>query len=339
MIFPNQYKALSKNIFKSQEYQIVPIRYKDRLNIMKWRNEQMYHLRQSELLTEESQERYFQDIVSKLFNQKEPDQLLFSFLKNDKIIGYGGLVHINWTDRNAEISFIMDTNLEKNYFEILWSNFLKLIEQVAFTYLDFEYTFTYAFDLRKKLYPVLEKSNYLYKKRLKKKLQLGEKWFDVVIHKKENQRINVRNATKNDEMLLFNWRNEKDVRNQSFNSDKINMNDHVLWYTKKLKDPNFIFYILEINHKPFGLIKIKKNKENATIGISIDKNYRGKGLASKALYVGCKEYFKKEKKPILAFIKKTNILSIKSFKKIGFQLLNETLVKNIPSLRFQLKKL
>ena len=83
---------------------------------MKWRNEQIYHLRQSELLTEESQERYFQDIVSKLFNQKEPDQLLFSFLKNDKIIGYGGLVHINWTDRNAEISFIMDTNEEKNIF-------------------------------------------------------------------------------------------------------------------------------------------------------------------------------------------------------------------------------
>ena len=51
MIFPNVYKALSKNIFKSQEYQIVPIRYKDRLNIMKWRNEQIYHLRQSELLT------------------------------------------------------------------------------------------------------------------------------------------------------------------------------------------------------------------------------------------------------------------------------------------------
>ena len=39
------------------QYKIVPIRYEDRFDIMKWRNEQMYHLRQSKPLTEEDQER------------------------------------------------------------------------------------------------------------------------------------------------------------------------------------------------------------------------------------------------------------------------------------------
>ena len=67
MIFPSRYKALSQNTFQFEEFQIVPIRYKDRLDIMKWRNEQMYHLRQSELLTKENQESYYQNIVSKLF--------------------------------------------------------------------------------------------------------------------------------------------------------------------------------------------------------------------------------------------------------------------------------
>jgi hypothetical protein len=53
----------------------------------------------------------------KLFEQQQPSQLLFSFLENDKCIGYGGLVHINWIDSNAEISFIMNTQLEKDRFQ------------------------------------------------------------------------------------------------------------------------------------------------------------------------------------------------------------------------------
>jgi hypothetical protein len=36
------------------------------------------------------------------------ESLLFSFLKNGECIGYGGLVHINWIDQNAEISFMID---------------------------------------------------------------------------------------------------------------------------------------------------------------------------------------------------------------------------------------
>ena len=50
----------------------------------------------------------------------------------DRCIGYGGLVHINWIDKNAEISFVLNTNLESNEFSFHWSNYLGLIEKVAF---------------------------------------------------------------------------------------------------------------------------------------------------------------------------------------------------------------
>ena len=56
MKFPNKYKCLTKNIFSDKVYSIVPIRYEDRIAIMTWRNEQVYHLRQSSLLTQESQD-------------------------------------------------------------------------------------------------------------------------------------------------------------------------------------------------------------------------------------------------------------------------------------------
>lgn len=105
------YKVLQQNSFSYGSISIVPIRYEDRFDIMKWLNEQIYHLRQKQPLTVEDQDNYFTNIVSKLFDQDQPNQILFSYLENDTCIGYGGLVHINWIDQNAEISFIMNTVL------------------------------------------------------------------------------------------------------------------------------------------------------------------------------------------------------------------------------------
>jgi len=98
----NPYKVLKKQLFSIDNYSIIPIRYEDRLSILKWRNEQLYHLRQEKKLTKNDQENYFNNIVNKLFDQDRPNQILFSFLKDNICIGYGGLVHINWVNKNAE---------------------------------------------------------------------------------------------------------------------------------------------------------------------------------------------------------------------------------------------
>ena len=135
------YKVLKKQIFSQDQFSIVPIRFEDRWDIMKWRNEQIYHLRQNKPLTTEDQENYFNNIVAKVFHQQQPNQILFSYLEDDTCIGYGGLVHINWIDKNAEISFIMNTDLEKNEFEKHWRIYLGLIEYVAFGELKFQKDF------------------------------------------------------------------------------------------------------------------------------------------------------------------------------------------------------
>jgi len=122
------YLALRENNFSLNEFSIVPIRHKDRFEVMKWRNEQVYHLRQLKQITYEEQENYFNDIINPLFEKKEPDQILFSYLEQGECIGYGGLVHINWIDKNAEISFVINTNLEVLDFQKHWEIFLNLIE-------------------------------------------------------------------------------------------------------------------------------------------------------------------------------------------------------------------
>lgn len=170
-------------------YSIVPLRYEDRFSIMKWRNEQIYHLRQARLLTEEDQQRYFDNVVSKLYDISKPDQILFSYLEKGVCIGYGGLVHINWIDRNGEISFIMDTQLETEHFQEHWSNWLTMLKRVAFDDLELHKIYTYAFDLRPHLYTVLEKNGFIREATLKDHCICNGDYRDVVIHSFWNSHV------------------------------------------------------------------------------------------------------------------------------------------------------
>lgn len=181
-----RYKVLQKQIYSDNTYSLVPIRFEDRMVIMKWRNEQISHLRQSKPLTEEDQNNYFKNVVAKLFDQEQPDQILFSFLKKGECIGYGGLVYINWVDKNAEISFIMDSELERSNFDMIWSIYLSLIDEVAFYELKLHKVSTYAYDIRPNVYKLFEIANYK-----KEAVLIDHKFFDdqfvnVVIHAKIN---------------------------------------------------------------------------------------------------------------------------------------------------------
>ena len=171
------------------DYSIVPLRYEDRFLIMKWRNEQIYHLRQAHPLTEDDQQRYFDNVVSKLYDNPKPDQILFSYLEKGECIGYGGLVHINWIDRNAEISFIMDTRLEKEHFEEHWSNCLTMLKAVAFDDLCLHKIYTYAFDLRPGLYTMLEANGFVREATLKGHCCFEGKYKNVVIHSFINDKV------------------------------------------------------------------------------------------------------------------------------------------------------
>lgn len=180
------YKVLQQQVFSEGRYSIVPIRSEDRWAIMKWRNEQIYHLRQDRPLTGEDQDRYFSQVVAALFGQDAPGQLLFSYLEDDTCIGYGGLVHINWADKHAEISFIMDTELEKEHFSRHWNIYLDLLERLAFAELGLHKIFTYAFDLRPHLYPIFEAHGFSRDARLREHILYNGRYVDVIIHSKLN---------------------------------------------------------------------------------------------------------------------------------------------------------
>jgi RimJ/RimL family protein N-acetyltransferase len=183
------YTCLKQQQFRLGAWRLVPLRYGDRFDIMRWRNEQIYHLRQDRLLTEEDQQRYFDEVVSKLYGQPRPDQVLFSYLEGDVCIGYGGLVHINWKDRHAEISFLMDTRLEKDGFADHWTRYLTMLREVAFGELGLHKIYTYAFDLRPHLYKVLEDNGFTREATLRDHCLFEGAYKDVVIHSLFNDHV------------------------------------------------------------------------------------------------------------------------------------------------------
>ena len=336
-----KYKCLTNNTFEANGFHIEPLRDEDKYAILEIRNQQLYHLRQAEPLTKEKQENYFSTVVASLFDQEKPNQILFSFFENNDFIGYGGLVHINWMDKNAEISFVMKTELEKDFFSKYWSNYLTLIEKLAFSELNFHKIFTYAFDLRPHLYEVLEHNGFKEEARLKEHCFFDGKHLDVVYHAKINRTLTFRKANENDMLLYFNWTNDASVRENSYQSGTISLENHQNWFLNKIKDTSCSMLVFE-NHLgiPVGQIRIQKTDENtAIIGISNDENHRGKGYASQMIRIASENFL--ENNPnitISAYIKLENTASEKAFKKAGFELDTVLNYENIPSFHY-IKKL
>jgi len=152
------------------------------MDIMKWRNDQMYHLRQTKRLTKKSQDEYFETVVSSLFSSKRPTQLLFSFLKNNICIGYGGLVHINWTDKNAEISLVLNTSITEQEFTHFWMTFLHLIEEVAFLEVKFHKIFTYGYEFRTNVFQILEAYGFTKDAELTDHCLFESNFINVILH-------------------------------------------------------------------------------------------------------------------------------------------------------------
>jgi RimJ/RimL family protein N-acetyltransferase len=292
---------------------------------MKWRNDQIYHLRQKDLLTRNGQDAYFNDVVSKLFVQLQPNQILFSFFQREKCVGYGGLVHINWIDMNAEVSFLMDTELEKDNFSKNWVGFLNLIKQVSFNELRFHKIYTYAFDLRPILYTVLASVGFVEDARLKQHAIFQDKAIDVVIHSMINTNLLLRKANKYDLDSTYLWTTDPNVRKYSFNQGVITKDHHTTWFCSKIMDQNCFYYILEYGAQKIGSIRIdyNPNLNEGVISYLISTSFHGNGFGLKILQLAEKEVkdqLLNKELVLIGYILQENIASIKIFEKLEYSL-------------------
>jgi RimJ/RimL family protein N-acetyltransferase len=146
--------------------------------------------------------------------------------------------------------------------------------------------------------------------------------------------IRFRKVNSTDIDIIYNWSNDPEIRQLSYNSDSIIYEDHVRWFNARLLDTSTFFYLFfNEENETIGFVRIEKKDEEFIIGLLIDKKHRGK-LYSPQMLVMAIDDFKSvhPSEEVHAYIKSYNMASIKSFTKAGFTNPQEIIIHNIPSI-------
>lgn len=147
--------------------------------------------------------------------------------------------------------------------------------------------------------------------------------------------LNFRMADSRDVDLLFAWSSDSTVRENSYSQNAIEYQDHVRWFQDKLNlGLCFIYIFFNEDNIPVGQVRIEKDlvKREATIGIIVDPDNRGKGYSSKMIEKASSDFLDQHPAyKIMAFIMKKNSISYSSFVKAGYKLLKEEIFKGFPS--------
>ena len=177
------YQVLNDQVWQSGVYEIESIRLEDAELIRQWRNEQISALRQSRELSMDDQALYFGEHVMPEFDSPYPEKILVRFTLKGSLIGYGGIVHINWADRRGEVSFLLETNRandRKKYAKEI-KIFLKMLSEMAFIYLGFNKLTTESYNHR--LFHVEAIENFGFRREgvLRKHTMINGQWIDSII--------------------------------------------------------------------------------------------------------------------------------------------------------------
>lgn len=147
----------------------------------------------------------------------------------------------------------------------------------------------------------------------------------------EQTAIRHRVATAADAQLYFDWANDPATRQQSFSSAPIAWENHEAWFARKVTDPDALLLVFETSQNvPVGQVRFERlDKDLLTttivvlwpevISLSIDAQFRGKGIASVLIEEACDALRKRKGPvPIIAYIKTDNGASVRAFERAGF---------------------
>ena len=129
---------------------------------------------------------------------------------------------------------------------------------------------------------------------------------------KEN--LYLRPATVDDARLIFEWANDSEVRENSFNTDDILWDDHLAWFNRTLADESTLLFILMKDDAPVGQVRLA-NSDKWQISYSIASVYRGQGYGKLILQLAENELVVEGHggEKLYAEVKMDNIVSQKIF--------------------------
>lgn len=181
---PSQYLAIPTSRIKEDELVLRPVAPRDIESIRVWRNAQMEVLRQTAPISSEEQLRYFSQHVWPCMESLHPSQILFSIERFGLLIGYGGLVHLNWEARRAEISFLLRPDLESHPETLskVFSGYLNVIFKIAFLSLGLNRLSTETFEFRSIHLKVIKESGLKFEGTLREQVMVRGEAFNSHLH-------------------------------------------------------------------------------------------------------------------------------------------------------------
>lgn len=141
-----------------------------------------------------------------------------------------------------------------------------------------------------------------------------------------------------DKELIYEWANDADTRQNSFQTAEISFEEHSNWFDAKLKDERASYFIVEHEGEAAAFVRFDKKETETVIGINLAKQFRGRGLAADCLKGSCKCYFEKHDSTVFAYIKESNPASIKSFEKAGFKFVSPIIINNFNAFKYKLQQ-
>lgn len=136
----------------------------------------------------------------------------------------------------------------------------------------------------------------------------------------------IRRAEASDAELLWKWRNDSLVRQNSLNSKPIPWANHLTWFGERLNSKDTVIYILEDGDRQIAQIRFeqRKNDEAEVADISVHKTERekgyGKNILNHTINIACKNLGVKR---LFALIKHDNTASAHTFLAAGFTFQNQ----------------
>lgn len=166
-------------------YSFRKIEKDDIFKIKKMRNEQMEVLRQSTPLTDEDQEKWYQKVILPSYKEKTKT-LNFTILFDNEFIGYGGLVNIDYVNKKAEVSFLVEISrtMDKNVYEHDFSNFLNFISDYSMNELQLHRIWTETYEFRNFHISILEKNGFKREGVMKDSVINNGKYISSIFHGK-----------------------------------------------------------------------------------------------------------------------------------------------------------
>jgi RimJ/RimL family protein N-acetyltransferase len=182
--FVMKYACLRHQRFVNGIYSIRPVDDAHIEPIRVWRNEQITVLRQKDIISAQQQRDYYETKIWPAMTLPEPDNILMAFFERSRLIGYGGLVHIAWEHRRAELSFLLDTTLmeKSSVFRKLHQVFLNLIRLLAFEDLVLNRLYTETYSFRSDMIASLEHFGFQYEGEMRQHVRVNGSYVNSVIH-------------------------------------------------------------------------------------------------------------------------------------------------------------